>query len=188
MVGIFIFLYLLLTNANSTTQTIQVAVQTTALAQKYTQIKKEIVTTFPVRLIIPTISVDAEVESVGLTIEGAMDAPKGPQHVGWLNISPNPGDNGNSVIDGHRGWKNNISAVFDRLHELRIGDQIYVKDNNEVSTLFIVRKIRTYAQGEDAEEVFRASTGVHLNLITCDGNWDVSKKSYTKRLVVFADR
>jgi hypothetical protein len=27
----------------------------------------------------------------------------------------------------------------------------------------------------------------HLNLITCDGVWDVTKKSYSKRLVVFAD-
>lgn len=143
--------------------------------------------TIPVRLIIPQIGVDAEVESVGLTIKGAMNAPKGPLNVGWLNINPSPGENGNAVIDGHRGWKDHILAVFDRLHELRTGDRIYVKNSEGFLITFVVREIRTYAPGEDASRVFGANIGAHLNLITCDGDWDVGTKSYSRRLVVFAD-
>jgi hypothetical protein len=30
--------------------------------------------------------------------------------------------------------------------------------------------------------------GAHLNLITCAGEWNKGKKSYSERLVVFADK
>jgi hypothetical protein len=51
---------------------------------------------------------------------------------------------------------------------------------------FVVRESRTYNPGY-AEEVFSANDGAHLNLVTCDGVWDGAKKSYSKRLVIFAD-
>jgi hypothetical protein len=38
-----------------------------------------------------------------------------------------------------------------------------------------------------AKDVFNGDNGDHLNLITCDGIWDADEKSYSKRLVVFAD-
>lgn len=46
---------------------------------------------------------------------------------------------------------------------------------------------RTYNPGH-ADEVFhQGDDGSHLNLITCDGVWDGVEKSYSKRLVIFAD-
>jgi hypothetical protein len=72
----------------------------------------------PVRLKIPSINVDAPIEYVGLTSDGAMDVPKGHVKVAWFNLGPSPGEIGSSVIAGHYGWKNNIPAVFDNLHKL----------------------------------------------------------------------
>ena len=60
----------------------------------------------PVRLKIPSISINAAVNYVGLTPEGEMDVPKNPPDVAWFDIGPRPGENGSAVIDGHSGWKN----------------------------------------------------------------------------------
>jgi sortase A len=142
----------------------------------------------PIRLTIPKIKVDAAVEYVGLTPQGAMDVPKGPADVAWFNLGPRPGEVGAAVIAGHEGWKDGIPAVFDNLYQLQKGDEFSVAVNNGTEITFVVRDIRTFGQGGDASAVFGASDGVaHLNLITCEGTWNKIQKSYSDRLVVFAD-
>lgn len=140
------------------------------------------------RLRIPEINVDALVESVGLTSEGAMDTPKGPTNAGWFNQGPRPGEKGNSVIDGHSGWKNDIPAVFDDLNKLRQGDKIYIEKDMGVTVTFVVRELQTFGWNEAVPEVFSSSDEkAHLNLITCGGVWSALEKNYSNRLVVFAD-
>ena len=143
----------------------------------------------PVRLTIPKINVDASVESLGLASDGTMAAPKDPADVGWYNLGPRPGEIGSAVIDGHFGWKNNTPAVFDNIDTLRKGDKIYMEDGNGTIITFVVREIRTYDPTAEASEVFDSSDEkAHLNLITCEGVWDAVSKSYSGRLVVFADK
>ena len=142
----------------------------------------------PVRLIIPAIGVDAPLEDVGLTPDGAMAVPAGPVDAAWFELGPRPGEVGSAVIAGHEGWKNNIPAVFDNLHELQAGNKIYVEDATGTTTTFIVRSLQTYDQNENVPEVFYSRDGkVHLNLITCEGIWNAALKSYSSRIVVFAD-
>ena len=143
----------------------------------------------PIRFIIPKINVDATVEYVGVTSGGAMDVPKGPDAVAWFSLGSRPGETGSAVISGHYGWKNGIPAVFDNLHMLQKGDKLYVEDEKGAITTFVVREFRTYGGTEPAPEVFGSSDGkAHLNLITCTGVWNKTKKSYSQRLVVFADK
>jgi LPXTG-site transpeptidase (sortase) family protein len=143
----------------------------------------------PVRLKIPKINVDASFEYLGLTSDGAMDVPKGPDNVAWFNLGPRPGEVGSSVIAGHYGWKNNIPAVFDYLNTLQKGDKIYVIDDKGASTTFVVTEIGIYDQNGDAANVFGSNDGkAHLNLITCEGVWNVALKNRPSRLVVFTDK
>lgn len=141
------------------------------------------------RLRIPKINVDALIENVGLTSDGVMDSPKGPDETGWYNLGPKPGEIGSAVIDGHSGWKNGIPAVFDNLHKLSKGDKIYVEDEGGAVVTFIVRESRKYNPSADASDVFLSTDGkVHLNLITCGGIWDKISRSSSERLIVFADK
>ena len=55
----------------------------------------------PTRLRIPKINVDTVVESVGLTLDDAMDVPKNYKHTAWYNGGPRPGQIGSAVINGH---------------------------------------------------------------------------------------
>ncbi|MDP2930781.1 MAG: class F sortase [bacterium] len=143
----------------------------------------------PVRLKIPGIDIDAVVEYVGFTPDGAMDAPKSQDSVAWFELGPRPGENGSAVMAGHYGWKNGKGSVFDDLYKLREGDKLYVEDDKGLIVSFTVRKSRRYDPGADASEVFDSNDGKsHLNLITCEGSWDKASKTYSERLVVFADK
>ncbi len=143
---------------------------------------------FPSRINIPSIGVDAVIESVGLTSGGAVDTPKGADNAAWFNLSPEPGENGSSVIDGHFGYKNNRPAVFDSLHKLQKGNKIYIEDSNGVVTTFIVRKLESYDKDETVSSIFKSTDGgSHLNLITCTGDWNPVAHSHSERLVVFTD-
>lgn len=143
----------------------------------------------PVRLKIPKIKVDATLDHVGLTPDGDLDAPKDPANAAWYTLGPRPGDSGNAVIDGHFGYKNRVPAVFDNLHTLHPGDNLYVEDDQGTTVAFVVRELRTYRPDEDTTDVFRPNDGgAHLNLITCKGAWNKEQEIYSARLVVFADK
>jgi LPXTG-site transpeptidase (sortase) family protein len=144
---------------------------------------------WPVHLTIAKIAVDAPLDYVRLTPQGALDTPDSPANAGWYDGGSRPGEKGTAVIDGHFGWKDGIPAVFDQLHKLSPGDLIQVKDERGQMISFAVRELRTYQKDQADKEVFATNDDkVHLNLITCEGTWNEAQKSYTNRLVVFADK
>ena len=136
---------------------------------------------------IPAIGVNVAMQHVGLTPEGAMEVPGSTADAGWYKFGSLPGERGSAVIAGHFDGENGKKGVFEKLHVLKKGDKIYVKNSDGKTKSFIVRESRTYNPEADASAVFGQIEGNHLNLITCDGIWDIAKKSYSKRLVVFAD-
>lgn len=115
-----------------------------------------------------------------------MEVPDNSVDVGWFKLGPLPGQRGSAVFAGHFDGKNGEIGVFTDLYKLKKGDTVYVTDDKGISTTFVVRESRTYDPGY-AEEVFSQNDQAHLNLVTCDGVWDGTKKSYSKRLVVFTD-
>lgn len=143
----------------------------------------------PIRLKIPAIKVDAFVEQVGLTSQGALAVPKGRGDAAWFKLGTKPGEAGAAVIVGHYGrLRNGQGSVFDNLHKLRSGDEIFVEDDGGVDIVFAVRESRRYNPKADTMMIFTAADDrAHLNLITCDGVWDKVAESYSQRLVVFAD-
>lgn len=143
----------------------------------------------PMRIKIPKINLNAEIEYVGLTPNGEMDTPESTSNVGWYEAGVPPGEQGSAVIAGHYGWGDGEASAFDELHKLRVGDRFTIEDDAGGIITFVVRANKRYDPGDDASDVFTSTDGrAHLNLITCEGDWNPVSKSYSKRLVVFADR
>lgn len=141
----------------------------------------------PVRLLIPSININASIQQVGINSKGEMEVPSNTAEVGWFKLGSPPGEKGSAVISGHFDGKDGKEGVFANLHKLKAGDKLHIEDGKGKLISFVVREKRTLAPGY-ADDVFNVDDGVaHLNLITCDGTWDGDKKSYSKRLVVFAD-
>lgn len=142
----------------------------------------------PVHLTIPKIHVDTELEQVGLTPKGEIGIPEGRLNAAWFLHSARPGEVGSAIITAHYGyWKDGTATVFNRLDQLKKGDQIFVEDAHGVVRTFIVQKLQSFDADASVPEVFGSNDGKkHLNLITCEGAWNEKTKSYPKRLIVFA--
>ena len=136
--------------------------------------------TVPARLEVPTLHINTVIASSGLDKRGMMQISDDPNEVAWFNLGPSPGQAGSAVISGHYGWKDHTPAVFDSLYKIRIGDVIQVEDSNGLTTTIVVRKMERYFSGSVAKEVFQSKDGKsHLNLITCEGDWNDDSKSYS---------
>ena len=141
----------------------------------------------PIRLLIPTIHVDASLEKIGLTPAGSIAVPAGPRDAGWFGLGPQPGEKGNAIIVGHEGWLDQVPAVFDQLHSLQAGDIIYVETAAKKMLAFKVLSSQTYDRSADISFLYKNDGGIHITLITCSGDWDSTLDTYDKRLIVSAD-
>lgn len=140
----------------------------------------------PVRLIIPKIKVNANIQFLGVNKKGEMEVPSNNVDVGWFQLGSVPGEKGSAVFDGHFNGVDGGSGVFASLDKLVKGDKIFVENAKGSLLTFVVRDSRVYNPGY-SEDVFGQNDGAYLNLITCDGLWDKATNGYNKRLVVFAE-
>lgn len=146
----------------------------------------------PVRLIIPTLNVNANFQDTGLKPDGTMEVPSTIYVAGWFTGSVRPGEKGVAIVTGHvaqiRGGVVTKMGVFSNLYGIKVGDELQIVDDKGQATNFVVRAIRSYDPTADATDVFTSSDGgAHLNIITCEGTWNQAQLSYTQRLVVFTD-
>jgi sortase A len=110
----------------------------------------------PVRLVIPTLGIDANVHRVGL-----MAVEKGGQTnmqwvvpngyaVGWHETSPPLGEPGNIVLNGH----NNIyGEIFRYLADLAIGEEIILYDADGQAFVYHVSQQELMAENDQPLEV-----------------------------------
>jgi len=164
--------------------------KTASATPNTTLLPQNIVPKLPARLIIPSIGVNAAVQSVGLLPSGRIGIPSNFTDVAWYNAGPKPGAIGSSVIDGHLDTARDANAVFAKLSELVVGDVIDVIDQTNQTIRFKVVKTAVYDENDaPLSAIFDQTIKVsRLNLITCDGVWNQAKKSYDKRFVVYSQR
>ena len=142
----------------------------------------------PVSLTIPLIGVKTQLITLGLAADGALQVPPLSMAAvaGWYTGSPRPGAVGSAIIVGHVD-SNGSPAVFDRLDELRRGDDVYVKRADGTTAEFRVTSVRTYLKDQfPTQTVYGPTPDAELRLITCGGVWDPATGHYLSNIVVYA--
>jgi len=148
---------------------------------------EERVSGIPVRLTIPALSVDTAVQKVGLTKAGKMGAPTNFTDVAWYKYGFIPGEEGNTVMAGHLDNAVGLPAVFKDLQRLRPGDDIFVRNSEGEEFHFKVTYTKSLPYDTDVTgDIFGPSIASNLVLITCEGDWNQSLRSYSDRFVVFS--
>ncbi len=143
-------------------------------------------TTFPERLKIPSILVDATVQDVGITRKGNMSTPSNFTDVGWFKYGTVPGEMGSAVIAGHVDNGLALPGVFANLDKIKVGDDIYVETAGGKKIQFKVTSKKLYEYTDKTDEVFNENDGSYLKLITCAGVWLPENRTHDQRLVVTA--
>lgn len=139
----------------------------------------------PTYLIIPSIGVYASIQNVGLSESGEMKVPDNSDMVGWYDISRLLSRFGGAVVSGHLNDEKGNPGVFADLKKLKPGELIFIEDKNGQKYQFIIGGSHLYSP-DGNNDVFMEKKDVVLNLVTCDGEWDVKSKTYSQRLVVSA--
>lgn len=141
----------------------------------------------PARLRIPSLGIDAKVEQVGRKQDGTMGTPAGIANVAWYALGAKPGSAGSAVFAGHVNNARTQGGVFEHLSRLRVGSYVTVTDQSGRSLVYEVAEIATYPWDEaPAAAIFAAEGPSRLVLITCEGDWLPSERTFDRRLVVFA--
>lgn len=128
-------------------------------------------TAMPTRLVIPSIQLDTPVVEVSV-VDGVWQTAA--YAAGYHRGTARPGTVGNTVISGHKGLD---GAVFARLEELKVGDEIFLQAGPRLYRYVVADKRSVWPQ---QVEVMAQTSRPILTLITCTA-FD------TQRLVVVAN-
>ena len=143
---------------------------------------------YPKKLRIPSVTIDANIQYVGTAKNGNMATPNNFTDVGWFENGIVPGDKGSAIIDGHVDNGLAWPAVFANLGNLNIDDDIYIDTIGGSILHFKVVNIKNYVASATTTEIFNQNDGNYLKLITCAGVWSILHRTHDQRLVVTAEQ
>jgi LPXTG-site transpeptidase (sortase) family protein len=142
----------------------------------------------PRHLTVPSLNISADVIPMGVTDTGNMAVPDNYTDVSWYESGVRPGGKGSAVLAGHVDDGFDLSGVFHGLHNIRVGDSVFVTDALGETLHFKVTEIAIFGyKDKNIERIFTEESSSRLNLITCEGKWLPLEKTYDKRLVVFTE-
>jgi sortase (surface protein transpeptidase) len=140
----------------------------------------------PVRVVIPSIKVNARIDPVGLNADSSMEVPEFGR-AGWYTKGPRPGQPGPSVVVAHvDSYKG--PDVFFRLAELKRGDRVIIRGADGSSARWrVVSSEQTPKDELPTERIWNDTTRPVLRLVTCGGNFDEVTRHYLDNVIVYAD-
>lgn len=142
----------------------------------------------PTKITIPALELQANVHTVGLTIDGEIEVPPMERHheAGWFNRSPTPGELGPAIIVGHVDSRSGPS-VFHGLKKLRRGDTIEITRQDGSEVVFVVDSVERFnKRALPNDRVYGDYSSPNLRLITCGGQWVGGNTGYEDNVIVFA--
>ena len=143
----------------------------------------------PVRLVLPSVGIDAPVDPVGVGSGGLMQLPDEVRRVGWYRYGPAPGDAaGAAVLAGHvDSWDQGLGALG-RLRNLEPGQTFEVRSaTGRLSHWRVVTRRLVVKQQLPLGQLFTRTGPPRLVLLTCGGPFDERLRSYRDNLVVVAE-
>jgi hypothetical protein len=137
----------------------------------------------PVRMAIPELHVNAEIERVAATDSG-IEVPQ-IGRAGWFEAGPRPGDPGRAVIIGHIDGPGE-AGVFHHVPGIRKGAEIaVVDDEGRVHRYAATGKLQVPKDEFPADAVYGASDRPVLVLVTCGGTYEPGS-GYSDNVLVYA--
>ncbi|MEU5049926.1 class F sortase [Streptomyces sp. NPDC021096] len=151
---------------------------------------RPLTTARPEHLTIKATNVRAAVEEHGLNRAGAVEPPpyERAAAVAWYRDGPAPGAPGPAVLVGHLDT-DRAPGVFYELGTLRRGQRIGVDRADGTTAEFTVEDVSVFTKDRfDAAKVYgpREQGRAELRLITCGGDYDRARRSYSANIVVSA--
>ena len=143
-------------------------------------------------MLLPAARIRADIVSLGRTPRGAIGAPDNPFVVGWFDLSAAPGEQGNTILAGHRDYEDidgNVGAgVCWELDRVKVGDQVVIRDaeQNLAWVYAVTESVVVDPYDPDSVRYVADTSDAIITLITCTGSFDPSTHTYSHRLLIIA--
>ena len=141
----------------------------------------------PVRVEIPALDIDMPVRPVGVDDEGRMGLPDSADVAGWYRFGPAPASSGGAtVVAAHVDDPDSVGP-FARLADAGANTTIQVTTSDGTRYTYTAEQARAEAKSDvPFDELFDRSGPPRLVLVTCGGEWDPEKRSYSDNSVLTA--
>lgn len=140
----------------------------------------------PLQVRVPSVGIDAKVETVGRKDDGTMETPPLDQSIaGWYKLGPTPGELGPSIIVGHVDTYEG-PAIFYRLKDIKPKEIIEVSRADGSLVKFEVTELQQFEQNNfPTDKVYGNIDHAGIRLITCGGVFNKDTQRYSHNTVVF---
>ncbi|GAA4870421.1 sortase domain-bontaining protein [Actinomycetospora straminea] len=135
---------------------------------------------------IPSIGVDTrQLTELGQTEDRRLEVPRDATTVGHYRGGAAPGQDGPAVYASHVDY-GGVEGGFARLSDVEAGDQVLVERTDGVTVVYAVDRVAEVPKDAfPTVQVYGATPGPELRLITCGGEFDADVRSYEDNVVVY---
>jgi sortase (surface protein transpeptidase) len=143
----------------------------------------EPLTAWPVRVIIPALAADVEIQDTGYDASNTMEIVAAADIISWLRESAIPGNAGNAILGGHNKWRGTICPLF-ALDTLQIGDEMEIVYADGLSLKFRLESVFVYALATaPAYLIMDVGGEARVTLITCKEPFNKKTGTSDNRIV-----
>ncbi len=142
----------------------------------------------PVRVQVPSVGIDVSVQPVGVQPDGLMELPENVAIAGWYRYGPAPASTaGTTVIAAHVDSLEYGLGPFSRLKGLPAGTAIVVTTADGTVHNYTIESVTNVLKTQlPLDEVFDREGPRRITLITCGGQFDYDRLTYSDNIVVTA--
>jgi len=141
-----------------------------------------------VLITVASLGIEADIDPVGVEVDGSMTIPKSASRVGWYRYGPAPTDEqGNTVLAGHVDTAAEGPGALFRLRQAEVGTRITVTDAAGIIHEYeVAGKESVVKAALPVEEIFARDGRPLLVLVTCGGEFQPELRSYRENIIVTA--
>ena len=139
---------------------------------------------WPVRMYIPALGVDAEIQDTDTDIEAdTMEIVPSADIISWWRDSAIPGNRGNAIFGGHNRWRGEIGQLL-RLDTLEIGDELEIIYEDGTNLKFRLESVFVYLLATAPGDVIMDVQGeTRVTLITCKDPFNPATGTSDNRII-----
>ena len=143
----------------------------------------EVIESEPVRIRIPDLALDYEIQGTGSNKSGAMEIVPVLSVVSWYRQSAIPGNEGNAILAGHNTWRGERSRLY-TLDELAVGDEMDIEYADGSSRKFMLESVFVYRlKTAPADLILDLQGDARVTLITCKPPFNTATGTSDNRIV-----
>ena len=145
--------------------------------------REAVLTSLPVRMRIPALSLDYEVRETGADAKGTMQIVPALEVISWFGRSAIPGNDGNAIFGGHNTWGGVRSRIF-TLDEMEIGDEMEIDYADGTTVRFLLESVFVYELRTAPAHLIMDTRGEpRVTLITCKWPFNTVTGTSDNRIV-----